>query len=623
MGARALIALSLALLALPGHPARAACKLANVEMPVRMTDLRPLATVKINDTEVQFIVDSGALWSMITPETAADLKLKLSNSPPNFRMEGVGGAFDWKIATVRQFTIAGEPHHNIQFMVGGSDLGAAGLLGQNILAAVGDVEYDFANGVLRLWRPEDCKHTVMAYWRNPDQSFSLMDIQWASLEKPHTIGTAFLNGKSIRVMLDTGDARSVVSLRAAARVGVRRGDPGVQSGGFWHGLGRRMEQTWIAPFDSFKIGNEEIRHTRLRIGDIGALDTDMLLGADFFLSHRVYVASSQHRLYFTYNGGPMFNLEAPRSTSSDPLAANPLPQPGNAGAVPAEASAEQPGSATSEPTAGQMARSRGAAGSAEPTDAEAFGRRGAAYLERRDFGHAIADLTRACELDPGGAQYFYDRSRAHEGNNDPQRAIADLDQAIKLKPDHVPALVARARQRMITQQPAGAVTDLDAADQAASKESDIRLSIGDMYLSAGLFAPAVAQYDLWLAAHSVDARKGQGLHMRCRARALLGRDLDKALSDCSTALRLLPEAARATTLETPALVRLRRGEFDRSLTDYNDSLKLLPKSAWSLYGRGLVKIKKGMGAEGEEDVAAARTLQPQIDRMFREAGIIP
>ena len=30
----------------------------------------------------------------------------------------------------------------------------------------------------------------------------------------------------------------------------------------------------------------------------------MLLGADFFLSHRIYVANSRDKLYFTYNGGP-------------------------------------------------------------------------------------------------------------------------------------------------------------------------------------------------------------------------------------------------------------------------------------------------------------------------------
>jgi len=37
-------------------------------------------------------------------------------------------------------------------------------------------------------------------------------------------------------------------------------------------------------------------------------DADMLLGSDFFVSHHVFVANSQHKLYVTYNGGPVFNL---------------------------------------------------------------------------------------------------------------------------------------------------------------------------------------------------------------------------------------------------------------------------------------------------------------------------
>jgi hypothetical protein len=32
----------------------------------------------------------------------------------------------------------------------------------------------------------------------------------------------------------------------------------------------------------------------------------MLLGADFLRAHRVYVAHSQRRMYFTYEGGPVF-----------------------------------------------------------------------------------------------------------------------------------------------------------------------------------------------------------------------------------------------------------------------------------------------------------------------------
>jgi hypothetical protein len=56
------------------------------------------------------------------------------------------------------------------------------------------------------------------------------------------------------------------------------------------------------------------------------LDVDMLIGADFFLSHRIYVANSQRKLYFTYNGGPVFNLTAePQGPDNDRAPNSPVP----------------------------------------------------------------------------------------------------------------------------------------------------------------------------------------------------------------------------------------------------------------------------------------------------------
>ena len=42
----------------------------------------------------------------------------------------------------------------------------------------------------------------------------------------------------------------------------------------------------------------------------------MLLGADFLRSHRVLVANSQRKLYFTYSGGPVFGGAAPSRSES-------------------------------------------------------------------------------------------------------------------------------------------------------------------------------------------------------------------------------------------------------------------------------------------------------------------
>jgi predicted aspartyl protease len=89
----------------------------------------------VNGTDARFLLDSGAFFSLISSATAAQFKLKESPAPYGFRIEGIGGSTGATVATVKQFTLAGIPLHNIEFFVGGSEVGsdAVGLLGQNFL----------------------------------------------------------------------------------------------------------------------------------------------------------------------------------------------------------------------------------------------------------------------------------------------------------------------------------------------------------------------------------------------------------------------------------------------------------------------------------------------------------
>jgi tetratricopeptide (TPR) repeat protein/predicted aspartyl protease len=594
--------IQLAVLSFSASPAHAfaACKLAKMaELPVTMSNLKPVITAQINGEEARFVADSGAFYSLITQAGAAQYKLKVSAAPFGLFIKGIGGNIEPSVATVKIFTIAGVPLHNIEFLVGGSTVGrseSVGVLGQNFFR-IGDVEYDLARGAIRLMRAKDCGRTVLAYWVKPSEPYSVMDIEPATLQSPHTTGTAFatsqslhttgtafINGARIRVIFDSGAGMSILSSRAAERAGVRPDTPGVTGAGYVFGLGRGSIKTYTGPFSSFKIGDEEIRNTQLRFGDIGVEDADMLIGADFFLSHRIYVASSQRKLFFTYNGGPVFNLTA---------------------AADAQAMEGEIGD--------------------EPADAAAYSRRGMAFAARRDYQHALADLTRACELDPTVPDYFYQRGVVYREDQQFDRAAADLDRALELKPDHLSALQVRALLRLRVKDIAGATADLASADRAAPKEADIRLFLARSYQSADLMAASVAQYDLWIAAHRADSRMPEALSNRCWMRALLGQDLDTALNDCNIALKLSGKSAPFTAriLNSRGLVRLRRGEYDKSLADYDDSMKLNPKDAWVLYGRGIDKVRQGKSAEGEADMAAATALWPPIEDEFKSHGIAP
>ncbi len=52
---------------------------------------------------------------------------------------------------------------------------AVGVLGRNLLQ-LGDAEYDFADGVARLMKAEDCGDMVLAYWLRPGDSYSVINM---------------------------------------------------------------------------------------------------------------------------------------------------------------------------------------------------------------------------------------------------------------------------------------------------------------------------------------------------------------------------------------------------------------------------------------------------------------
>ena len=592
---RAWAAAFLGVLALQASAARAeGCKLGKIaDFPVTMVGLQPLIHTKVNGTDALFMVDSGAFFSMISAPAAAQLGLRTAPFPFGYRVEGVGGEADASVATVKTFTLADVPIKNVEFIVGGGEVGggAVGLLGQNVLR-LADVEYDLGAGAIRLMRPHDCDNTNMAYWAS-GKPYGLLPLRWADRQQPHTLGQVEVNGVPMQAMFDTGASTSVLDTAAARRAGIRTDGPDVTFAGYSHGIGRRPVKTWIAQVKSFGIGGELVKNTRLRIGDIG-MDgaAQMLVGADFFLSHRAYVANAQRKMYFTYNGGPVFDLRI------DPDDERP-PSP----AVTSAASAPK------------------AEAGPSPSDADGFSRRAAAAAARGDWTHAVADFTRAAELEPKEPRHLYRRAQARLSAHQPESARKDLDAALALKPDDPDARVLRAEVRLADDDKSGAIADIDAADKAAPPRWDERLTLASLDTSAGRYPAAVAQLDLWIASHRDDSRMSTALNERCWARAQGGMEFDKALADCNAALRLLPHTSGY--LDSRGLVHLRRGEFALAIADYDAVLASEPKMAWSLYGRGVAKEKLGRKAEGEADLAAAAVLAPKLPERAKALGIAP
>ncbi|WP_084581941.1 retroviral-like aspartic protease family protein [Sphingomonas azotifigens] len=574
-----------ALLAASGAtPALAgSCQFAKVaELKVTMKGLEPIVETTVNGKPAPFLLDSGAFYSLIPQPVARALDLPLSAAPPGFQLRGIGGSVNTQVARVAHFGLAGADIPNVEFLVGGSDTGQTGLIGQNVLG-LGDVEYDFPNGAVRLFRPKNCGKIAFAYWTEGKPFFEI-PIQSKEEARNHTVGTVELDGAKLKATFDTGAERTVISLRAAARAGVKPGDPGVEQAGWSFGVGKRAQQGWIASFKLLRIGNEELHNVRLRMADMGDLDTDMLLGADYFVSHRVYVSNVQHRIYFTYTGGRLFDANAKLDTAS--------------------------GFST-----------QGAPAAGATLDAEGYARQGAMYQTQRDLPHAIEAYSQAVTLAPKDPRYLRQRALVYLAAGRPILAMDDLDASLALDPADTGTRLTRAEVRERAGNARGAMEDLDLVAGQLPREAMQRLRVAHLYTSLDAFDSAVGQYDLWLATHREDGSRADAQNGRCWALALANRDLKRARSDCDAAVRALP--SNAAYLDSRALVAFREGDWAAALADLNAALAIRPRQAWTLYLRGVVEARMGQSETAAKDIAAATAIAPRVATRAAKYGIAP
>ena len=105
----------------------------------------------------------------------------------------------------------------------------------------------------------------------------------------------------------------------------------------------------------------------------------------------------------------------------------------------------------------------------------------------------------------------------------------------------------RAGLRLAAHDEAGAREDLLVADKTLPPSALQRLQLGGMLTRVDAYEAAVGNFDAWLKAHPEDAARPGALNGRCWARALLNRDLDRALEDCNAAYARAEATRRSST----------------------------------------------------------------------------
>lgn len=558
----------------------AGCNLKQMEIPVRVVDQRPIAILTLNGTEVPMLVDSGAFFSMLSESTATQLNLSLRSLPYGMRIEGYTGRIHAKLTRVQTLGLLGAELNNVEFIVGGNELGAGimGILGRNILS-IADTEYDLAHGIVRLSFPKgECAETNFAHWAGEAPVIEA-PLETTRHDRDTAIRVAVrINGKRTRALMDTGAPHTSLTLAAARRADMD--ESSLTPLGRVGGAGEGRVKSWEGPVALFELGGEKIVNTRLEIDDADDSEQGMLLGLDYFLSHRIYVSRLQDKVYATWNGVAPFAFARAAPGEYDARYA----------ALPKDVGKD---------------------------DADALARRGSAAMAAGNYTRALEDLNRACELAPEVADYLYARARLHLMMRKSQAALADLDEALRLDPQLNEARFRRAWVRVALDDLSGAQADLARLDEVLPPSSALRADMAELHAVLSQAPQALRQFDLWVNTHQRDARLASVLNSRCWMRTRLNMELTLALQDCKRAVDL--DEGSAAYRDSLGWTYLRAGDAAKAKEAFDGAIKVqaLP---FSLYGRGLAKLRLNDSAAGEQDLAAARKLKPSIDKDARKEG---
>lgn len=233
---------------------------------------------------------------------------------------------------------------------------------------------------------------------------------------------------------------------------------------------------------------------------------------------------------------------------------------------------------------GTVAYEQSAPGQTVPRSAVDYYSRGIARGEKGDSEGAIADFTKAIEINPRYAEAYYNRGVARFRRGDADGAIADYTRAIEIDPRLAQAYYGRGDARFHKHDDDGAIADF-------TKAIEINPRSAKAYSRRG------------------DVRFGKG-------------DDDGAVVDHTKAIEIDPRYANAYFGRGSA--RFVKGDYDEAIADYTKAIEIDPRYAEAYAFRGVTKVQHGKTGreklEGARDIDTALKLDGSLKSQLEKLG---
>jgi tetratricopeptide (TPR) repeat protein len=202
-----------------------------------------------------------------------------------------------------------------------------------------------------------------------------------------------------------------------------------------------------------------------------------------------------------------------------------------------------------------------------------YNNRGTTYHNLQNYPAALADYTRAIELDPQFAAAYHNRGVTYAKQQDYKAALADFANAIKLDPGYASAYNNRGAIYANQQDFSGALDDFTRAIELDPYKADAWYGHGVALARLNEPKQAIESYDRALA---IDSQKVEAWYNRGIALATLG-EQEQAIESYDCALKIDPLDAGVWYNRGIALTEL--GKPKQAVESYEQALAIDPKNA--------------------------------------------
>ncbi len=295
-----------------GSQAHAACEVRQrARVPLRVINGAVLVEVMVNDRPARMILDTGAQRSVVSKDSVRALDLALDEWVAT-TLRGVGGLERHRNALPRSLSLGGvalerrTTTRDTSLTVGTLAPGLDGLLGRDFLSLF-DLDLDLPGSAVTLYAVTGCT-TGFLPWSRPYVALPVTNPAETAL----VVGVS-LDGVKLRALLDTGAGTTVLAAPGMARMGLEPEHLAASPSATAGGLGPRRVTGWHHQFRVLAIGDDVTAAPRLWVAPIRlAPITDMLLGADWLATRRMWISYATRQVFVEHRG------DVGRPASTDP-----------------------------------------------------------------------------------------------------------------------------------------------------------------------------------------------------------------------------------------------------------------------------------------------------------------